>query len=71
MTLRRTFHLADYRRELLDALKPIQKSKKHGMFVDGCFHHCQAPYDAFWSGQHAPHVDGKVLLLLFQFFVTS
>lgn len=48
-----------YRQELLDALKPIQESKKHGMFIDGCFHHCQASYDAFWSGQHAPHVNGK------------
>ncbi|XP_024381508.1 pectin acetylesterase 7 isoform X2 [Physcomitrium patens] len=48
-----------YRKELLEALKPIQNSKKHGMFVDGCFHHCQASYDAFWSGPHAPHVKGK------------
>lgn len=52
-----------YRKELLEALKPIQNSKKHGMFVDGCFHHCQASYDAFWSGPHAPHVKGKVLQL--------
>ena len=49
-----------YRRTLLEALKPIQTSKKHGMFIDGCFHHCQASYNAFWSGPHAPHVNNKV-----------
>lgn len=65
------FCLAGYRKELLDALKPIQKSKKHGMFVDGCFHHCQAAYDSFWSGQHAPHVNGKVLLLLLKTIIMS
>lgn len=52
--------LPGYRKTLLEALKPIQTSKKHGMFIDGCFHHCQASYDAFWSGPHAPHVNNKV-----------
>jgi len=48
-----------YRKTLLEALKPIQTSKKHGMFIDGCFHHCQASYNAFWSGPYAPHVNNK------------
>ncbi|CAK9256334.1 unnamed protein product [Sphagnum jensenii] len=52
-------HLADYRTKLLEALKPVEDSQKDGMFIDGCFHHCQASRTVFWNGPQAPRINNK------------
>jgi hypothetical protein len=56
-------HLADYRTKLLEALKPVEDSQKDGMFIDGCFHHCQASRTVFWNGPQAPRINNKVFLI--------
>jgi hypothetical protein len=51
--------IQDYRTKLLEALKPVEDSQKDGMFIDGCFHHCQASHAVFWNGPQAPRINNK------------
>jgi hypothetical protein len=52
--------IQDYRTKLLEALKPVEDSQKDGMFIDGCFHHCQTSRTVFWNGPQAPRINNKV-----------
>ncbi|CAM6069246.1 unnamed protein product [Sphagnum tenellum] len=49
------------RTKLLEAVKPVQDSQKDGMFIDGCFHHCQASRGVFWNGPQAPRLNNKTV----------
>ncbi|CAK9256320.1 unnamed protein product [Sphagnum jensenii] len=51
--------IQDYRTKLLEALKPVEDSQKDGMFIDGCFHHCQTSRTVFWNGPQAPRINNK------------
>jgi hypothetical protein len=55
--------IQDYRTKLLEALKPVEDSQKDGMFIDACFHHCQASRAVFWNGPQAPRINNKVFWL--------
>lgn len=51
---------ADFRNQMLNAVRDFSRSRQNGLFINSCFAHCQSERQDTWFANDSPLIANKV-----------
>lgn len=51
---------ADFRNQMLNAVRDFSRSRQNGLFINSCFAHCQSERQDTWFANDTPLIANKV-----------
>lgn len=53
------FNVADFRNQMINAIRDFSMSSENGLFINSCFAHCQSERQDTWFADDSPLVGNK------------